>query len=58
MLTNDIVSLNNWAQVLGLNPTGGRVQLTTVKHFIAQSFIITLPLSIYDLNNIERDVKH
>ena len=29
----------------------------TVQHFIAQS-LITLPLPQYDLNNVERDVKH
>ena len=27
-------------------------------HFIEKSFIITLPSSWYDINNVERDIKH
>ena len=30
----------------------------TVQGFIAQPFIIVLPLSWYDFNNVERNVKH
>ena len=35
-------------EVLSLNPARGRIQLMTVWHVIA----------LYDLNNVERDVKH
>ena len=45
-------------EVLGLNTSGGRIQLMTVWCFIARSlFIIIFLLSPYDLNNIEREVK-
>ena len=30
----------------------------TVKYFIKQPFIITLPLSQYDLNSVEKVLKH
>ena len=36
----------------------GGIQLTTAQHFVAQSFIITIPLSQYNSNNVDRDVKH
>ena len=35
----------------------GFIQLMTIWPFNAQCFIITLLLSQYDLNNVERDVK-
>ena len=38
-------------KVPGSNPTGGRIQLMTVLHFIAQRhLIIILPLPQYDIN--------
>ena len=40
-------------EIPGSNPADDRIQLMTV-----WSFIITLSLSRYDLNNVERDVKH
>ena len=40
--------------VSGSNPTWGGIQLITIWHFIAWS----LTLYEYDLNNVERDVKH
>ena len=36
----------------------GGIQLTIAQHFVAQSFIITIPLSQYNSNNVEGDVKH
>ena len=54
--------LNNWAlvakwlalptpdhKVLGLNPTGGWIQLTTMALHCTEPFIITLSLAQYDL---------
>ena len=43
-------------KVLDLNPAGGGIQVMTVWCFVAQSLHITLPLSQYDLNNVERDI--
>ena len=43
---------------LGLNPTGGRIQLMTSALYCTKLFIIILPSSQYDINNVERDVKH
>ena len=46
--------------VPGSNPTGGRVNSVYVclVYHCTESFIIALPLSWYDLNNVERDIKH
>ena len=45
-------------EVLSLNPARCEIQLVTVRQLIAQSFIVILSLSLCDLNNVERDVKH
>ena len=42
----------------GSKSAEGRIQLMSAQYFISQPFIIILPLSPYDLNNVERDVKH
>ena len=42
----------------GSNTTKGGIHLMTISHFMAEPFIITLPLSGYDLNNVERDIKY
>ena len=44
---------NFGSQGLGLNPTGSGIQLITVA-----LFIMSLALFWYDLNNVERDLKH
>ena len=36
----------------------GGIHLMTERRFIVQSFIIILPSSRYDLNTVERGVKH
>ena len=41
-------------EVPGSNPAGGRTQLMTARRFLAQ----TILSSRYDLNYVERDVKH
>ena len=41
-----------------LNPAGGRSQLDCMVLCCTEPFIIILPLSLYDLNNIERDLKY
>ena len=47
-------------EVAGLNPAGGRmrIQLMTLMLHCIEPVIIILPSSQYDLNNVERDVKH
>ena len=47
-------------EISGLNLAGGGIRFKTVWCFIAQSLLlyITLPLSRYDLINVERDIKH
>ena len=47
-----------WITRSGLESYWSRIQLIIVWGFTAQSFIITLPPSGYDLNDVERDVKH
>ena len=47
-MTKGLVLLTLEQEVLGSNFAGGGFQLMTVRHFIAQSFIITLPLTQYD----------
>ena len=44
--------------VLGLNPVGGRILLLSVALHCTEPFVISIPLSLYDLNNVERGVKH
>ena len=46
------------SQVQGLNPAASGIHLMTAPHFVAQPFNIALPSLQYDLNNVERDVKH
>ena len=46
-MTEWLVLLTSDGEVPGSNPTGGEIPL-----------IITLLSSRYDLNNVERDVKH
>ena len=48
------VGLNQ--KVLGLNPTGGRIQLMIVL-YCTELFITILSTSQYDLINVERGVK-
>ena len=44
-------------KVLGLNPAGGRIQLMTAMLHFTEPIIITFPSSLYDLNNVEKEVK-
>ena len=41
-----------------LNPTGGEIELMTMAYHCTEPLIVTLPLSWYDLNGVERDIKH
>ena len=43
-----------WIMILGLNATGSGCKA----HHCTEPFIITLPSSRYDLNDVQRDVKH
>ena len=46
-------------EVPGSNPIGNGIQPMTVKAFhCTEPFIMILPLSQYDPDNVERDVKH
>ena len=45
-------------KIPSLNPARGGIKLMTVWYFIAQPVIIILPLSQYDFNNVEKDIKH
>ena len=45
-------------EVLCLNPAGGKIQRMTTALHCTEAFIMTLLFSRYDLNNVERDVKH
>ena len=42
----------------GSNPIRSGIQIMTTALHCTGPFIITLPPSRYDLNNVERDVKH
>ena len=53
-----LVLATSYHEVLSLNPTGGRIQFMTVRLHCTVSFIIIRPSPGYDLNNVERDVKH
>ena len=45
-------------EVLSLNLAGGRIQLMTAWGDCTEPLFITLSGSLYDLNDIEKDVKH
>ena len=45
-------------KVPGSNPDEGGIHLMTTAFNCSEPYIITLPSSQYDLNNVERDVKH
>ena len=45
-------------KVPGLNPAGGRIPLMTVVLHFTEPIIITFLSSRYDLDNVEREVKH
>ena len=53
-----IALLTSVHEVSGSNLTGDGIQLMITTVHCTEPFIITLLLSPYDLNNIERDVKH
>ena len=53
-----LVRLTSDREVPGSNPAGDRsAHVCMVLHYI-KPFIVTLPLSPYNLSNVERDVKH
>ena len=43
-------------EIPGSNPTRGGIKPMSIRHFTAH--IITFPSSRYDLDNVERDIKH
>ena len=51
-----VLLISDDEEVPGSNPAGGGIQLMTLQHYFAQSFIITPSSTQYDL--VEREVKY